>query len=421
MSLNNKYMRDIMNRKEAFKLHIMKCVVEEKMTIKEASERLKLSIRQVYRLKGAMKGKDVLSMLHGNCGRQPKRTLSPEIKGKILEIKAMPEYDCVNILHFQELLEREHKITISYYALRKLLINNGYKSPKTHRERKISHNRRERKAYFGEMLQIDGSRHQWFKNDNTYYTIHGAIDDATGIVTGLYMCKNECMEGYIQIMCQTIECNGIAKSIYSDGLSLFFSSKEPSLEEQLEGKMINETQFGKMMSILGIHMIRAYSSQAKGRIERMWGTLQGRLETEFAIRNIKTPEEANAFFPYFLKELNRRFSVKAVKSESKFLPKPTYIDLDILFSYKVNRIVDNSGCFSLEGTIFQCNVKGILPKTKIVVLISKKLGVKVLFKERLSTPTPILTKEKSEIKGSSVSAIIDDFVYHYCLKNERHS
>ena len=271
------------------------------------------------------------------------------------------------------------------------------------------------------MLQIDGSRHQWFKNDNSYYTIHGAIDDATSIVTGLYMCKNECMEGYIQIMCQTIEGYGIAKSIYSDGLSLFFSSKEPTLEEQLEGKMVNETQFGKMMSVLGVHMIRAYSSQAKGRIERMWGTLQGRLETEFSIRNIKTPEEANAFFPDFLKEFNTRFSLKAVKLESKFLPKPDWINLDILFTSKLNRIVDNSGCFSLEGTIFQCNVKGILPKTKIVVLISKKLGVKVLFKDKLFTPTPIFNKEKSEIKGSSVSSIIDDFVYHYCLKNEHHS
>jgi len=415
-------MRDIMNKKEKFKLHIMKCVIEKKLTIKEAAERLELSIRQVYRLKGAMKEKDVSSMLHGNCGRTSlKRTLSPEKKKKILEIKAMPEYDNVNFLYFQELLELEYKITISYFALRKLLIENKYKSPKKHRERKISHPRRERKAYLGEMLQIDGSRHQWFKNDNSYYTIHGAIDDATSIVTGLYMCKNECMEGYIQIICQTMDGYGVAKSLYSDGLSLFFSSKEPTIEEQLAGKMVNETQFGKMMSSLGVHMIRANSSQAKGRIERLWGTLQGRLETEFAIRKIKTPEEANAFFPEFLKRLNARFSINALKSESKFLPKPEYIDLDILFSYKVNRIMDNSGCFSLEGTIFQCNIKGILPKTKIVVLISKKLGVKVLFKDKLFTPTPILNKEKSEIKGSSISAIIDDFVYSYCLKDEHHS
>ena len=412
-------MRDIMNKEEEFKLYIMKCVIEKKQTIKEASERLKLSIRQVYRLKGAMKEKDVLSMLHGNCGRQPKRTLSPEKKKKILEIKAMPEYAEVNFLYFQELLEREYEIIISYFALRKLLIKNGYKSPNKHRDRKISHPRRERKAYFGEMLQIDGSRHQWFKNDNAYYTIHGAIDDATGIVTGLYMCKNECMEGYIQIMLQTMAGYGIAKSLYSDGLSLFFSSKEPSLEEQLEGKTVNETQFGKMMSVLGVQMIRAYSSQAKGRIERLWGTLQGRLETEFAIRNIKTPEEANAFFPEFLKAFNTRFSVKAEKTESKFLPKPECINVDILFSYKVNRIVDNSGCFSLDRTIFQCNVKGMLPKTKIVVLISKKLGVKVLFKDQLFSPIPILNKEKGAIKGSSVSAIIDEFVYNHCLKSER--
>jgi transposase len=406
-----------MNKKEEFKLHIMKCVVAGKMTIKEAAERLKLSIRQVKRLKEKLK-KGVSSLLHGNCGRQPKRTLSPKLKEKILKIKAMPEYENVNFLHFQEKLEGKYKIKISYSALRELLIKNNYESPRKHRERGIKHTTRKCKEYFGEMLQMDGSKHRWFKNDNTYYTIHGAIDDATGNVTGLYMCKNECLAGYTEIMFQTINSYGVPKSIYTDGLSTFFSSKEPTIAEQLEGKTKNETQFGKMMSSLGVYMIHARSSQAKGKIERLWGTLQGRLETEFAIEGIKTAEEANAFFPNFLKMFNARFSVEAVKSESNFLPKPESIDLDILFAYKMNRVVDNGGCFSVDSTIFQCNVKSILPKTKIEVLISKKLGVKVLYKNKLFTPIPIL-KEKRVIEGASVSAVIDEFVNNHCLKDER--
>jgi hypothetical protein len=269
------------------------------------------------------------------------------------------------------------------------------------------------------MLQMDASYHQWFKNDKTYYTIHGAIDDATGIVTSLYMCKNECLEGYTQIMYQTINVYGIPASTYTDGLSIFFSSKEPTIEEQLEGKTVNETQFGRMMSSLGVHMIHARSSQAKGRIEREWNTLQGRLETEFAIKGIKTVEEANAFFPEFLKILNKRFSIKALKSESKFLPKPESIDLDILFAFKMTRIVDNGGCFSLDNTIFQCNIKNILQKTKIVLLISKKLGVKVLYKEKLFEPIPMFGKDKTVIESSSISAIINGFVNNHCLKNER--
>jgi transposase len=136
MSPHNKYMRNIMTKEEEFKLHIIKCVIEKKLTIKEASIRLGLSIRQVKRLKRRLEEKGVLSMLHGNCGRQPKRTLSPEKIGKILEIKTMPEYENVNFLHFQELLEREHKIKISYSALRRLLIKKGYKSPRKHRKKR---------------------------------------------------------------------------------------------------------------------------------------------------------------------------------------------------------------------------------------------------------------------------------------------
>ena len=304
-----------MDKEEEFKLHIMKCVVGNKLTIKEASERLDLSIRQVKRLKRRLKN-GVSSMLHGNCGRQPKHTLSPKIKKDILKIKAMPEYDEANFLHFQELLESKHKIKISYSALRKLLIKKDYKSSGKHRERKIEHPRRQRKEYLGEMLQMDASSHQWFKDNNVYYALHGAIDDATSIVSGLYMCKNECLEGYTQVMRQTIKTYGVPNSVYLDGLSIFFSSKEATIEEQLEGKMVNETQFGKMMSALGVHMIHAHSSQAKGRIERLWKTLHGRLETEFAIKGIKTVEEANAFFPEFLKKFNKKFSVQASKPES---------------------------------------------------------------------------------------------------------
>jgi hypothetical protein len=269
------------------------------------------------------------------------------------------------------------------------------------------------------MLQTDASSHRWFKNDNLRYAIHGNIDDATSIVTGLYMCENECMEGYMQIMRQTIKNHGVPASLYADGLSTFFSSKEPTIEEQLAGKAANKTQFGTMMEELGVHMIHARSSQAKGRIEREWETLQGRLETEFAIRGITTMEEANAFFPKFLKIHNARFGVKASKEESKFIPKPKHINLDRLFAVKKTRVVDNSGCFSLNGTMFQCDIKGIRPKTTVTVLISKKLGVKVLFEDRLYTPKPIQNKEKTEIRSSSVKDIIDEVVYRHILKNER--
>jgi transposase len=314
-----------MNTREELKAHVITCMLEGKMTVKEVSERLGLSERQVKRLKKRGKENGVTSVLHRNCGRQPKHTLSPEMKEKILAIKELPMYEKVNFLHFQELLEREHKIKISYTALRALLIVNGHQSPKKQRKRKVKHPRRQRKERLGEMLQIDASLHQWFKDDKRYYTIHGSKDDATGTVTGLYMCENECMEGYMQRMRQTIKNHGVPHSLYADGLSLFFSTKEPTLEEQLAGKMANKTQFGAMMEDLGVHMIHARSSQAKGRIERHWGIEQGRLETEFAIRGITTPEQANAFFPEYIKILNARFALEPTYPNSMFMPKPKHM------------------------------------------------------------------------------------------------
>ena len=408
-----------MNNREELKAHVVTCMIEGKMTVKEGAERLGLSERQVKRLKRRGKENGVTSVLHRNCGRKPKHTISPKKREKILAIKVLPVYEKVNFLHFQELLEREHKIIISYSALTNLLKKEGYESPGKHRKRKVKHQRRARKERFGEMLQIDASLHQWFKEDDRYYTIHGSKDDATGTVTGLYMCENECMEGYMQIMRQTIRNHGVPHSLYADGLSLFFSTKEPTLEEQLAGKMVNKTQFGTMMETLGVHMIHARSSQAKGRIERQWGTEQGRLETEFAIRGITTPEQANAFFPEYIKLINARFAIEPASPVGMFMPKPKAINLDHLLAYKTTRVIDNGGCFSLDGTMFLCNIKEILPKATVTVLISKKLGVRLLHDGKLFTPTPISDIKKAEIRNSSVSAVIDEFIFRHCLKNER--
>ena len=410
-----------MNQQEQLKAHVIECCVAGRMTVKEGAERLSLSERQVKRLKRRVKENGAESVLHRNCGRQPKHTLTPERRQEVLEIKARPEYENVNFLHFQELLEREHKIKISYSALRNLLLKHGHKSPKTHRKTKPKHPRRPRKECFGEMLQGDASRHQWFKNDDNYYTIHGLIDDATNTITGLYMCENECMEGYMQVMRQTISSYGVPKSLYLDGLSTFFGTKQPTIEEQLQGKTANTTQFGAMMGELGVGMIHARSSQAKGRIEREWETFQGRLETEFAIRGITTPEQANEFFPELMKNLNNKFCVLPAKKERKFMPKPKHINLDRLFAVKKTRIVDNSGCFTLDGIMFQTNIAGLKPQTKVQILISKKLGVKVVFEDKLHKAIPILDDKKRAIKSSSIKDQIADCVRRHCLKDERAS
>ena len=136
------------------------------------------------------------------------------------------------------------------------------------------------------MLQVDGTPFDWF-GDGQKYSLHGFIDDATGKITGLYMCKNECLLGYLEVLRQTLENYGIPISLYPDKYSVFFPPKKVddhiTIEEQLNGREKGITQFGRIVEELGIEMFAASSPQAKGRIERLWETLQSRLVTEFRI------------------------------------------------------------------------------------------------------------------------------------------
>lgn len=407
-----------MNEQEKLKAHVIQMCCNGKMTVKEGAMRLKLSERQVKNLKARVRKFGVESILHRNCGRQPTRALSPGKQQEILEIKRKPEYAKVNFYHFCEELGIEFGIKISYSALRNLLIANGIKSPKTRRKRKVKHPRRERKERFGELLQTDATPFDWF-GIGEKSALHAFIDDATGTLTGLYMCKNECYEGYAQITRQTLQKHGIPLAIYADGLSMFFSNEKLSIEDELAGKTRKLTQYGEVLSGLGTQLIHARSPQAKGRVERLWETLQSRLPVEFAKRNIKTDEEANAFLLEYIGIFNIRFGVEPTKKESAFIKRPKGLNLDTLLAWKTTRIVDNSGCFSFGRVICKCNIKDIFPKAKVEILVSVKLGVKVRYQGRLYTPTPILDAKNRQISGSSIQTILAQFVHDNCLKNEK--
>lgn len=414
-------MRNFMNKQEEFKANIIKSCVEGKMTVKAAALRLKLSERHVKSLKKKYREEGACSILHGNCGRQPKHTISVETRQEILEIRALPEFSTVNTLHFLEILEDKYNIKVSYYFLYNFFKENGIKSSKQHRKAK-KHNRRKRKDYFGELLQADATSHQFFENDSEYYALHGFIDDATGTVTGLYMCENECMEGYFEVTRQTLKNFGVPVSIYADGSSIFFSTNKDklSIEEQLAGIEEKQTQYGGIMSELGITLIHAHSSQAKGRIERLWDTLQNRLVTEFKMNKINNIDEANKFLAGYIKRFNKKFSVPPSNERSDFMPLPKHIILDRLLTVKYTRTLDNGGCFSLNNVIFMVNNCKLNPKTKVTVLISKKIGVTVQYDEMTYSVTPIIDKDKKQVNSTeSVQMIIAQFVFANCLKSER--
>ena len=410
-----------MNQKEELKAHIIKCCVDGNMTVKQAANRLGFSERYIKKLKARYKKYGVSSMLHGNCGRQPKRTLDIALKQKILDIRKQPEFDTVNVMHFKDILEEKYKIIVSYSFLYNFLKENNINSPRKHRKTK-AHHRRNRRSKIGELLQIDATPHEFFIGDNNKYTLHGLIDDASGQITGLYMCKNECMQGYFEIIRQTLKNFGVPENIYADGSSIFFTTKKDKLtiEEQLSGVEEPNTQFGKIMDELGIHLIHAGSSQAKGRIERLWNTLHDRLITEFKINNITNMEQANIFLKEYIKKYNKKFKVKPKDKKKAFIPLLKSVNLDTLLTVKYKRTVDNGACFSLNNVSFKIENINILPRTRIDVLISKKIGIKVLYKNKLYTVIPIYDKNDIPIeKIESIENIIAEFIYFNCLKNER--
>lgn len=253
------------------------------------------------------------------------------------------------------------------------------------------------------------------------YCLHGFIDDATHQVTELYLSANECMQGYLEVTRQTLKNFGIPLALYADGLSIFFpKDKELTIEEQLAGITKPSTQYGRIMHELNVKLIHAGSSQAKGRVERLWNTLHDRLRTEFRVHKIKTLEEANEFLIKYIPKFNKKFSIEPENKKSSFLKLPKYVNIDYILSVKYTRTVDVSNCISISGTTFLIETKEILHKKKVDICISKRIGMKVRFNDKWYKITPISMQNKKSLKSNeSVEAIIENFIYFNCLKNER--
>jgi hypothetical protein len=237
------------------------------------------------------------------------------------------------------------------------------------------------------LIQIDASPFNWLRNGKPC-SLHGAIDDATGVAVGLYLCQNECRLGYFEVMRQCILNHGAPLSLYSDRHTIFRSPKADKLtaEELLHGKEEKPTQFGRAMDELGVNIIFARSAQAKGRVERMWETLQSRLPVEFALEGITTIEAVNEYLAdkgaaYF----NHRWAVEA-EGAPIYVPLREDVDIDTILCVKEKRATDSAGVFSFGNKTFQVVDAGfpIIPKgQKIDVLIGLRIGIMASYKGRI--------------------------------------
>jgi len=403
-----KEVRYLMSQKQLNRYNIISMAIEGKLTIKEAAERLNLSKRQIIRLKKGVKEEGAAFLIHKNTGRKPSHAISDEVKNQIIALKKSDKYKDANFLHFKELIETHENIKISYSALYSILTKAGIKSPKKRRKPK-DHHRRKRRAQEGSLIQMDATPFEWF-GGNEKFSLHGAIDDATGKIVGLYLCKNECLHGYFEVTRQILKNHGIPLSIYADRHSIFRSPKADklSIEEQLEGKIVNDTQFGRAMNELGITLIPARSPQAKGRIERLWDTLQSRLPVEFKIAGIKTIEDANAFLVEYINKFNQKFAVEPANTESAYRQIPENICIDHILCVKQIRTVDSGSVFSFYNKHFQVVYNGQLApipaRKKVTVLISPVFGVKAEYKNIVYDVIPFIKPKKKSNKNTQNKA-----------------
>src|SRR5574344_2168627 len=409
-SQNRKVEYLMLKQKDLKRATLIEACINGQCTVKQVANALGLSERRVKQIKKEVKENGVKSIQHGNRGRKPKNTISDETRKRILNLRSSYEYEISNFKHFQELLKERENIDISYSALYNILRNAGIKSPKRHRKTKL-HHRRKRKECEGMMLQADGTPFDWF-GDGQKYSLHGFVDDATGKITGLYMCKNECLLGYLEVLRQTLENYGIPISLYPDKYSVFFPPKKVddhvTIEEQLNGREKGITQFGRIVEELGITMFPANSPQAKGRIERLWETLQSRLVTEFRIHNITTMEQANMFLSNYIDIYNSKFAIEPLNKNNVFLKLPKRYNLDELLCVKFERTIDNAGVFSLNNSKFQVLDKSLPPKTKVQIYLSQKIGMRVKSNNKILDvePLEIISNDNKDKKTLE---------YHVCL------
>ena len=372
-----------LSQKQLNRLDIINKAIAGFLTVSEAALALGLSERQIKRLKKEVKDSGAAAIIHKNSIKKPSNAINDEIIKKILFLKSSHPYIEANFSHFKDLLA-EKGIQISYSALYRILTSYGFKSPKTRRRFK-PHRRRSRKKQAGLLLQIDATPFSWFSG-KAKYALHGAIDDATGQITALYLCKNECLLGYFEMLRRVVDKFGLPQSLYSDRHSIFRSptADKVSIEDQLAGISSNDTQFGRALRELNINIIYARSPQAKGRIERLWGTLQSRLPIEFKLRNIDSVDKANEFLLEYPDMFNTRFAVAPQDVQSCFRPLPDGLNTDYCLCSKESRILDYGGVFSYYNKSFQVsesNISNLLPpKAKILVLTSPTFGIKAQYK-----------------------------------------
>lgn len=358
-----------MNYKEKLKYKTIIKVVNGKIDKKKASIIIGCSERRINQLIYIYKTEGKTGFIHKSKNKAPVNKLNDDFRNRIIELYNNKYFD-FNFTHFREKLRDEENIILPYGTLYNILSEGNIKSPKKNRKSKKHnlHPSRERKKYFGELVQIDASVHLWFGNFKTY--LHAAIDDATGNVLGAYFDTGETIKGYYEMTYQILTKYGIPMTFYSDRRTIFeyYSKKMVNIEKD------TFTQFEAACDKLGIEIITTSIAQAKGKIERLFGTFQSRLVAELRINNINTIEKANQFVLEYLPVYNKQFALPINYNKSFMEESPSIELINLYLSIFTNKIVNNGSTVKHKGKLYFPELSGqrlnLIPKTKVIFIES---------------------------------------------------
>jgi transposase len=358
-----------MNKKEQIRLMVLNRLERRETGVGGAAAVLDLSERQVWRLVAAYRKEGAEGLVHGNRGRKPVNALPCELRERVV-LLAREKYAGFNHSHFTEKLDEHEGTHVSRSTVRRILMEEGLNSHRKHRS-PLHRSRRERYPREGMLLQTDGSPHDWLEGRGPSLCLIGAIDDATGKVPYALFSEQETTEGYMRMLREIVLREGIPAALYHDRHSIFELPKNvlPSMDEQLMGKE-PKSQFGRLLAELGIESIAANSPQAKGRIERLWGTFQDRLSSELRLAGADTLEEANAVLEDFLPDYNRRFAVEPREPQTAYVKPTPEFKAGEYFCFKYERTVGADNVVRYEKHRLQ-----VLPSAERASYAKRKVEV----------------------------------------------
>jgi len=366
-----------MSNQEITRLEAMQRIKDKRLTQKEAARMLKLSVRQIKRLFKAYEAQGAKGLISGRRGKPSNNRLDPQVIQQAIDLLYERYQDFGPTLAHEKLIE-VHGLKLSDESIRRLMIEEGIWKPRK-AKKPSAQQMRERRACFGELVQIDGSDHAWFEGRGPKCTLLVYIDDATGKLLELWFVPDETFFAYCEASRHYFERYGKPVAFYSDKHGIFRVNQEQTI-----GLGSGLTQFGRAMQDLDIQIICANSPQAKGRVERANQTLQDRLVKELRLHGISDMQAGNAYLPAFRDDFNRRFAVQPHSNHDAHRPLLATENLDIILTHQKTGTLSKNLTVQYNKVIYQIQTNRpdyTLRNAKVLVCENAKGEITILYKD----------------------------------------